>query len=103
VQTCIVRVLCHALSIASRKDRREVAAALRPIQTAVNDNAAREALEDFAEGPWGFKYPAIAPAWRRQWEQIIPFFAYPPEVRRIWREVIFKAAFLHLSQTPGRW
>jgi putative transposase len=56
---------------------------LRPIYTAVNTEAAREALEDFATGAWGRKYPAIAPAWRRQWEQVIPFFAYPPEVRRI--------------------
>ena len=83
VQTCIVHLLRHSLSFASWKDRRELAAALRPIYTAVNDNAAGEALEDFAQGPWGRKYPAIAPAWRRQWEQIIPFFAYPPEVRRI--------------------
>ena len=68
---------------ASWKDRRELAAALRPIYTAVNAEAAREALEDFAAGSWGRKYPPIAPAWRRQWEQVIPFFAYPPEVRRI--------------------
>ena len=83
VQTCIVHLLRHALSFASWKDRRELAAALRPIYTAVNAEAAREALEDFATGPWGRKYPAVAPAWRRQWEQVIPFFAYPPEVRRI--------------------
>ena len=83
VQTCIVHLLRHALSFASWKDRRELAAALRPIYTAVNAEAAREALEDFAAGSWGRKYPPIAPAWRRQWEQVIPFFAYPPEVRRI--------------------
>src|SRR5215467_9705548 len=83
VQTCIVHLLRHSLSFASWKDRRELAAALRPIYTAVNAEAARGALEDFAAGPWGRKYPAVAPAWRRQWEQVIPFFAYPPEVRRI--------------------
>jgi putative transposase len=83
VQTCIVHLLRHSLSFAAWKDRRELAAALRPIYTAVNDETAREALEDFAAGPWGRKYPAIAPAWRRQWQQVIPFFAYPPEVRRI--------------------
>ena len=64
-------------------DRRDLAAALRPIYTAVNAEAARDALEDFAVSTWGRKYPAVAPAWRRQWEQVIPFFAYPPEVRRI--------------------
>ena len=41
------------------------------------------ALEAFETGPWGRKYPAIAPAWRRQWQQVVPFFAFPPEVRRI--------------------
>ena len=83
VQTCIVHLLRHALSFASWQDRRELVAALRPIYTAINAEAAREALEDFADGPWGRKYPAIAPAWRRQWEQVIPFLAYPPQVRRI--------------------
>ena len=83
VQTCIVHLLRHALSFASWKDRRELVAALKPIYTAVNAEVAREALDAFADGPWGRKYPAIAPAWRRQWEQVIPFFAYPPEVRRI--------------------
>jgi putative transposase len=83
VQTCIVHLLRHALSFASWKDRRELVAALKPICTAVNAEVARVALDAFADGPWGRKYPAIAPAWRRQWEQVIPFFAYPPEVRRI--------------------
>ena len=45
--------------------------------------AALQALEAFEAGPWGRKYPAIAPAWRRQWQQVVPFFAFPPEVRRI--------------------
>jgi len=83
VQTCIVHLLRHALSFASWKDRRELAAALRPIYTAVNAAVAADALDAFADGPWGRKYPAIAPAWRRQWQQVIPFFAYPPDVRRI--------------------
>jgi putative transposase len=38
------------------------------------------ALEAFAAGPWGRKYPAIAPAWRRNWDKVIPFFAFPEEV-----------------------
>jgi hypothetical protein len=49
----------------------------------VNAEVAREALDAFADGPWGRKYPAIVPASRRQWEQIVPFFTYPPQVRRI--------------------
>ena len=80
VQTCIVHLLRHALSFASWVGPPlKLAAALRPDDTAVNAEAAREALEDFAAGSWGRKYPPIAPAWRRQWEQVIPFFAYPPE------------------------
>ena len=83
VHICVVHLLRHSLPFASWKDRRELAAALRPIYTAVNDKAPREALENFPEGPWGREYPPIAPAWRRQWEQVIPFLAYPQEVRRI--------------------
>jgi len=83
VQTCIVHLLRHSLSFAAWKDRRELVAALRPIYTAVNAEVARDALEEFAASALGRKYPAVAPAWRRQWEQVIPFFAYPPEVRRI--------------------
>jgi putative transposase len=40
-------------------------------------------LEVFDAGPWGEKYPAIAQSWRRNWEQVIPFFAFPTAVRRI--------------------
>ena len=45
--------------------------------------AAAAALTEFEEGSWGRKYPAITAAWRRNWEQVIPFLAYPPEVRRM--------------------
>jgi putative transposase len=83
VQTCIVHLLRNSLSFVSWQDRREVVAALKPIYQAASAEDARIALEAFDAGPWGLKYKAIAPAWRRQWEQVIPFFAYPPEVRRI--------------------
>ncbi len=83
VQTCIVHLLRTSLAFVSYADRREVVAALKPIYTAATAEAALLALDAFEAGPWGRKYPAIAPAWRRQWEQVIPFFAYPPEVRRI--------------------
>ena len=59
-------------------------AALRPIYTAATAKAAREAaLEAFAARPWGAKYPTIVQSWRRAWEHVIPFFAFPPEVRRV--------------------
>src|SRR3546814_9897213 len=56
--------------------------ALRPIYTAVNAEAAQSALTAFEHGPWNQKFPTVAAAWRRAWEQVIPFFAFPPEVRR---------------------
>ena len=83
VQTCIVHLLRNSLAYVSWQDRRQVVAALKPIYQAPTADAALLALADFEAGPWGQKYPAIAPTWRRQWEQVIPFFAFPPEVRRI--------------------
>jgi putative transposase len=83
VQTCIVHLLRNALAYVSWQDRKQVVAALKPIYQAPTADAALLALEAFEAGPWGRKYAAIAPLWRRQWDQVIPFFAFPPEVRRI--------------------
>ncbi|MFL5285665.1 MAG: IS256 family transposase [Rhodopila sp.] len=83
VQTCIVHLLRTSLAYVSWQDRREVVAALKPVYVAPTAEAALQALDAFEAGPWGRKYPAIAPAWRRQWAQVVPFFAFPPEVRRI--------------------
>ena len=83
VQTCIVHLLRNALAYVSWQDRKQVVAALKPIYQAPTADAARLALDAFEAGPWGRKYAAIAPLWRRQWDQVIPFFAFPPEVRRI--------------------
>jgi len=83
IQTCIVHLLRHSLGFVTWKDRKPVAAALKAIYQALNAAAAEQALESFAAGPWGQKYPPLAPAWRRQWTQVIPFFAFPLEVRRV--------------------
>ena len=83
VQTCIVHLLRNALAYVSWQDRKQVVAALKPIYQAPTADAALLALDAFESGPWGRKYAAIAPLWRRQWDQVIPFFAFPPEVRRI--------------------
>jgi putative transposase len=83
VQTCIVHLLRHSLSYVAWADRREVVAALKPIYQAPTAEVARAELDTFSAGPWGQKYPTIVPAWQRQWEQVIPFFDYPAEVRRI--------------------
>jgi putative transposase len=83
VQTCIVHLIRNSLDYATWKDRKALAAALRPIYTAATETAARAALDEFAQGPWGAKYPTIADSWRRVWEHVIPFFAFPPAVRRV--------------------
>jgi putative transposase len=83
VQTCIVHLLRNALAYVSWQDRKQVVAALKPIYQAVTAEAALLALDAFEAGPWGKKYPTIAPLWRRQWDQVIPFFAYPPDIRKI--------------------
>ena len=83
VQTCIVHLIRNSLHYASWKDRKAVATALRPIYTAASAEAAQAALEAFAAGPWGAKYPTIAQSWERAWSHVIPFFAFPPAVRRV--------------------
>lgn len=83
VQTCVVHLLRNALAYVSWQDRKQVVAALKPIYQAPTVDAAQLALDNFEASPWGKKYPAIAPLWRRQWGQVIPFFAFPAEVRRI--------------------
>jgi len=83
VQTCIVHLIRNSLDYASWKDRKAVAAALRPVYTAASDTAALVELDAFAAGAWGAKYPTIVQSWRRAWENVIPFFVFPPEVRRV--------------------
>lgn len=83
VQTCIVHLLRHSMEFASWKDRKPVAAALKQVYDALDDMEAEKALTAFEQGPWGQKYEAIGKAWRRAWQEVIPFFAFPREVRRI--------------------
>ena len=83
VQTCIVHLIRHSMDFASWKDRKILAGALKTIYRAKDADAARAALEAFDASSWGRKYPAIAQSWRRNWERVIPFFAFPEAVRRI--------------------
>jgi putative transposase len=83
VQTCIVHLIRNSLSLTSWKERKPLAAALKPIYRAETADAALAQLEEFEEGPWGQKYPTVAQSWRRKWEQVIPFFSFAPEVRKI--------------------
>ena len=60
-----------------------MAGALKAIYRAKDAEAGQMALEEFATSAWGRKYEVIAASWRRHWTAVIPFFAFPEEVRRI--------------------
>ena len=83
LQTCIVHLIRSSLDYASWKDRKLLAAALKPVYTAPSAEAAAEALDEFERGLWGQKYPTVVASWRRAWDRVIPFFAFPPAVRRV--------------------
>jgi transposase-like protein len=83
LQTCLVHLIRNSLDFANWKERKLLAAALRPIYTAASADAALTALDAFEHGPWGLRFPTVVAAWRRAWTHVIPFFAFPPEVRRV--------------------
>ena len=82
VQTCIVHLVRQSLRFVPDKHRRQVAKELKPIYTAIDADAADEALAAF-EATWGERYPMIGTTWRQAWEHVIPFLAFPPDVRRV--------------------
>jgi len=83
LQTCIVHLIRNSLDYASWKDRKALAAAIKPIYTAASAEAAQAELDAFEQGPWGRKFPTVVAAGRRAWDRVIPFFAFPPAVRRV--------------------
>lgn len=83
VQTCIVHLLRNSMDFVSWKDRKPLVTALKTIYRAVDAKSAEEALSAFEGSHWGQRYPAISQSWRRAWAEVIPFFAFPEEVRRI--------------------
>lgn len=83
IQTCIVHLIRNSLDFAPWKDRKAIVAALKTIYRAIDARAAQQALAEFEDSALGQKYAAITAMWRRNWEQVIPFFAYPQEVRKM--------------------
>lgn len=83
LQTCIVHLLRHSLDFANWKERKPLAAALRPVYMAVSADAAAAALDTFEHSPWGTRFPTVVASWRRAWPHVIPFFAFPPAIRRV--------------------
>ena len=82
VQTCIVHLMRHTLSLCSYKDRRAVARSMKAIYRAPGAEAAADRLDEFEER-WGARYAAAVASWRRHWEEVVPMFAFAPEIRRI--------------------
>jgi putative transposase len=82
VQLCIVHLVRNSLNYVSWKERKAVAADLKPIYGAATGDDAWQRLEAFAE-KWDGRYPSISQIWRRNWEQVSPFFAYPAEIRKV--------------------
>ncbi len=83
LQTCIVHLIRNSLDFASWKERKLLAAALKPTYTAPSAEAAAAELDAFEAGSWGRKFPTVVLAWRRAWDRVIPFFAFPPSIRRV--------------------
>ncbi len=82
VQTCIVHMIRNSVRFVSYKDRRELVRDLKPIYAAASREDAEHALAAFEER-WGRRYAMIGAAWRSNWERVVPFLDFPPEIRRI--------------------
>jgi putative transposase len=82
VQLCIVHLTRASLNYVNWKERKAVAADLKAIYRADTALQAEQELQNLSE-KWGARYPTIAPIWRRNWDRVIPFFAFPAEIRRI--------------------
>src|SRR5579859_4930241 len=83
VQTCAVHLIRASLRYASYTDRKKLAAALKPVYTAVNADAAQTALLELAESDLGHKHKAAIAVWERAWDRFIPFLEFPPELRKV--------------------
>lgn len=82
VQLCIVHMVRNSMRFVSWKDRKNVATDLKSIYKSVSEEKASVELEEFAM-KWDSKYPSISKSWNANWSRIIPFFAYPEEIRKI--------------------
>jgi putative transposase len=69
--------------VAGWQDRKTLAVALRAIYTAASAEAVSAAVDAFEPDAWGRRFPTIVKMWRQAWEHVIPFFAFPPDVRRV--------------------
>ncbi len=82
VQLCIVHLVRHSLNYVGWKQRKEVAGTLKTIYTAATEAEAEQRQAEFSL-KWDAKFPTIAKSWRSNWARVIPFFAHPPEIRKV--------------------
>lgn len=82
VQLCIVHMVRNSVRYVSYKDLKEVTADLKKIYTATTEEMAHFELKQFGS-KWDNKYPVISDIWQRNWSGIIPFFAFPTEIRKV--------------------
>jgi putative transposase len=83
VQTCVVHLIRASLRYVSYTDRKKLAAALRPVYTATNAEAAETALLELADSDLGRRHKAALAVWERAWDRFIPFLEFPPDIRKI--------------------
>ena len=82
VQLCIVHMIRNSLRFVAWKERKKVAADLKEVYKAATEEEGKMNLDTFAE-KWDSKYPTISKSWNTNWQRLSPFFAYPPEIRKI--------------------
>lgn len=80
-QTCIVHMIRSSTRLVPWKERRAICADLKTVYTALDEHEAQRALDAF-EAKWGKRFPMVAPAWRRRWSEVVPFLAFPVEMRK---------------------
>jgi putative transposase len=81
IQLCIVHMVRNSLKFVPFKDRKEVATDLKKIYTAINEEMAKKELNSFKQ-KWDSKYPTISDSWKRHWAEIVPFLAFPDDIRK---------------------
>lgn len=82
VQLCIVHMVRNSLRYVSYKEQKAVAAGLKAIYTSPSEQAASQELDKFAE-LWDARYPTISRSWRNRWAEIVPFFKFPEQIRKV--------------------
>src|SRR5271157_5286738 len=82
VQTCVIHLIRSPVKYVSWKERKKAAAAMRPIYTALNEAAAKTALENLRRD-FGKKSPGMVAAWERAWDNFVPFLMFDSAIRKV--------------------